>query len=170
MLVPATAVAGPLLVTWTSADGVRVTVLVAVLLPGTGSLAPAGTATPSFTPDVAGDYVATLVVNSDSSMTDTVTVHVSLPFADAGDDRFVTFRTTLDDYVELDGTASVGADKWTWAWDGSSVATPTLLHADTGTPEFVPTVSGDYILTLTVNEGEGIYEHTDTVKISVTVQ
>src|SRR5688572_2400768 len=45
MLVPATAVAGPLLVIWTSAEGASVTVLVAVLLVASPSRAPAGAVT-----------------------------------------------------------------------------------------------------------------------------
>jgi len=134
------------------------------------SLSGASTATPSFTPDVAGLYVAKLVINGDSTLADTVEIDVAFPEANAGTDRFVTFNTGVDTSIEVDGSASTGADTWTWEWDSyPSADPPTILHGDTGTPEFVPTVSGDYVLTLTINNAEGTYESTATVTLTVTV-
>jgi len=127
------------------------------------------TATPTFTPDKPGIYVAELTINGDTTRKDTTEITVAFPEANAGQDRFVTFQSSVDDNIELDGTASTGADTWTWEWDLSSVDTPPLLHADTSTPEFVPTISGDYVLKLTINNAEGIYESTATVTITVTV-
>ncbi len=128
------------------------------------ALGGADTASPSFTPDVDGDYVATLVVNDGEldSDPDSVTVTASsipppanqAPIADAGPNQEVETGTG----VTLDGSGSSDpdGDTITYSWsltvpDGSSA---TLSGADTASPSFTPDVDGDYVATLVVNDGE----------------
>lgn len=129
------------------------------------TLTNATAATPTFTPDVAGDYVIFLsVTNSDFGSipdSDTVTVTASAtapantaPLADAGPAQYASVGYT----VTLNGSASSDADSnpLTYAWTlttrpaGSGV----LLTGDTtATPSFVPDVDGNYVATLVVNDG-----------------
>ena len=82
---PATAVAGPLLVIWTSAEGVSVTELVAVLLAGTGSVAPAGAVTVAVltSEPVAFDAIRPVTGNVARSPASSVTVVARLPVPEA---------------------------------------------------------------------------------------
>jgi mono/diheme cytochrome c family protein len=127
----------------------------------TASLAGADTAMPSFTADVAGDYVAELTVDDgELTATDTAIVTASeatvnqAPVADAGPDQTVEVGTT----VTLDGTGSSDPDgdalsyRWTLSVpDGSSAA---LDDASVATPTFTPDVAGVYNATLVVDDGE----------------
>src|SRR4249919_1531887 len=84
-LVPATALAGPLLVTWTSAEGASVTVLVAVLLVVSPSRAPAGAATVDVLTSrpVAFPAIRPVTVNVARSPASSVTVVARLPVPEA---------------------------------------------------------------------------------------
>jgi len=147
-------------------DGDTITYSWALTRPdGSGAtLSGANTASPTFTPDIDGDYVATLIVNDGEldSDPDSVTVTASsipppanqAPIADAGPNQEVETGTG----VTLDGSGSSDpdGDTITYGWsltvpDGSSA---TLTGADTASPSFTPDVDGDYVATLVVNDGE----------------
>ncbi|NOZ88048.1 MAG: PKD domain-containing protein [Deltaproteobacteria bacterium] len=122
-------------------------------------------AKPSFIPDAEGEYVITLEVNDNrgGSDTDSVTVTVSSaannpPIADAG----VDFSVTVDKTADLDGSASYDpdGDTLTYVWSFSKVPAGSLL-LDTNIQSrtsplasFKPDNPGDYILSLTVNDGK----------------
>jgi hypothetical protein len=129
-----------------------------------GSLAEPGdptAAAPSFTPDLPGAYVLSLVVSDGTldSAPDTAVVTAPAPanappVADAGPDTAVTVGIA----VALDGTGSSDPDgdpiTYLWAIDaapaGSAVA---LSSATIARPVLTPDVAGDYALSLTVDDG-----------------
>lgn len=125
---------------------------------------------PTFTIDVPGAYVATLVVNDGTvdSSPDSVTIETrnSAPRADAGADRTVAVGAL----VELDGSASSDPDgdllSYTWTLttrpDGSSAS---LSNANTASPAFVADLAGEYVVTLIVTDGE-LDSEPDSVLIS----
>lgn len=113
------------------------------------------------TPDVEGTYVLQLSVNGGES-TDTVTVTVNRDTAqaNAGNDQSASAGKT----VSLDGTASTGVTNARWAFiykPGGSAAT--ITDATSLAASFVPDKGGDYILQLSINDGESL----DTVTVTV---
>jgi hypothetical protein len=118
------------------------------------------TVQPTFTADVAGAYVATLVVNDGSvnSAPSTVTINGGTgnvrPVANAGPAQNVTISAT----VTLDGTGSFdpngSALGYTWTFTSRPAgSTATLLGANTANPTFSPDLSGEYRVQLVVNDG-----------------
>ena len=121
------------------------------------------TVNPTFVADVAGDYVAQLIVNDgmDDSAPDTVMITASAvppvntpPVANAGLDQTVT----VGDTVALDGSGSSDADgdPLTYSWTLTTVPAgsgATLVGANTMNPTFVADVAGDYVAQLIVNDG-----------------
>lgn len=116
--------------------------------------------TPSFTADVHGDYVATLVVTDEhgaESAPDTMTAGFEniKPVADAG----VNQSVVVGELVELDGSNSWDAngDPLTYRW--SLISTPEnstvgeLNDADQPTASFTPDLPGVYVVRLIVNDG-----------------
>jgi len=129
----------------------------------TGSTAALSSATailPSFRADVAGAYLATLVVNDGTveslpvTVTVTATVANAAPVANAGTAQNVVTGSV----VTLDGSLSTDAnsDTLTYQWvlttrpTGSSA---TLSLATASLPTFTADVSGNYVATLRVNDG-----------------
>jgi ABC-type transport system substrate-binding protein/PKD repeat protein/protocatechuate 3,4-dioxygenase beta subunit len=124
---------------------------------------------PTYTFENEGDFTITLTVldaetNSD---TDEVVVHVfpedAAPTADAGGDQAVT----IGDTVTFDGTGSTddgGAGDlnytWTFEYDGETV---TRYGADA---EFTFEIAGEYIVTLTVEDEDGLTDE-DTMTVTV---
>jgi hypothetical protein len=114
---------------------------------------------PTFTADVYGDYVASLVVKNlacHPSEEDSVTVGFTnlAPMADAGPDQALVVGET----AILDGTGSSDAnmDSLTYRWNFVSLpsgSTATLVDPNTDTSSFVADELGDYTVQLIVNDG-----------------
>ena len=143
----------------------------------TAALSSATAASPTFTADLAGSYVASLVVNdskADSTNTSTVTITASAansaPVANAGPVQTVS-RTGGTVTVTLTGAGSTDAnsDTLTYKWTvGYQPATSsiTLLLPTTVSPTFAATVAGIYVFTLVVNDGK-VDSAVSTVAITV---
>lgn len=130
----------------------------------TGSAAALSSATsakPTFSADMAGSYIASLVVNDGtaSSTASTVAVTASTanaaPVANAG----VAQNAVAGSTVTLNGAASSDAngDALTYAWilnTKPAGSTATLANATAVTPTFVADKAGSYVATLTVNDGK----------------
>jgi CSLREA domain-containing protein len=137
----------PLTFKWTQASG------------PTASLSGASTATPRFTPAVAGSYVFSLVVNNGAldstpaSVTITVNNKTQPPVANAGSNQTVTVGTL----VTLNGTASSDPNTpplpLTFKWTQTLGPAVSLSGGTTATPSFTPTQAGSYVFSLVVNNG-----------------
>ncbi len=124
----------------------------------TASLVGDTTLHPQLTPDAAGDYVISLVVNdgiSDSGV-DTVTLRNAdhIPVADAGRNLSVATGSR----VQIDGTGSYDADgdSLTPRWSITSKPANSLAQlSDTATfhPYFIADVDGDYVVQLIAYDG-----------------
>ena len=131
------------------------------------------TISPTFTPDVDGTYVISLVVNDGKvdSTADTVTINASsgnvAPTANAGPNQSVSTNIM----VTLDGSASADANSdslsYLWAIDtvpgGSGVSA--LSSTTEVKPTFTPDVDGSYVFSLTVSDGM-LTSNIDTVTIT----
>jgi hypothetical protein len=117
--------------------------------------------TPSFIADIAGVYVASLVVNDGKSDSGSVAVSVIAssgnlaPIADAGVPQNVTVGTR----VTLDGTASADPnnDFITYKWlltSKPSDSTASLSSLTVAKPTFTADVAGVYVVALQVNDGK----------------
>ncbi len=137
-------------------------------------IANADSAAPSFVPDVIGAYVLTLEV-SDGDLSDSDQVQIMVertnvaPNADAGPDRNVL----LGNIAQLDGSQSYDPDSWpdplSFQWTFSSLppdcvlTDSNILNATTPYPYFSPDVTGTYLLSLEVSDGDLI--DTDQVEV-----
>jgi len=126
---------------------------------------------PTFIADIAGDYVAQLVVNDGvvDSAPDTVMIRTTRPpVASAGPDQDVLTGQT----VQLDGGSSIDPDgeALTYLWSFSSVpsgSTAALAAPTTTSPTFVANVAGVYEVRLTVTNTSG-ESASDSVRITAT--
>lgn len=142
---------------------------------GSGAaLSSASDAKPTFTADIAGVYVVTLIVNDgkvDSAPVDvTITAAVAnaAPVANAGPDQNVTVGSR----VNLDGSGSSDAngDALTYQWTVDSRPTgsaATLSSSTIVNPTFTPDVAGNYVLSLVVSDGS-LKSAPDSITISST--
>jgi hypothetical protein len=115
-------------------------------------------ARPTFVADVAGTYLAQLIVNDGTVNSDPDTVTITAPGntppeADAGPDQTVSVGAT----VQLDGSDSSDADDdtLTFSWTLTTVppGSTTMLSDPTGArPTFVADVAGTYLAQLIVND------------------
>jgi hypothetical protein len=140
------------------------------------SLSDSSSAVPTFTVDLDGTYVAKLIVNdgTDDSVADNITIVAetanSIPVANAGNDQNQAIHNTNFTTVILNGSASSDADydTLTYAWslvskpEGSDVSLTDLTSVTTN---FIADIEGDYIFSLTVNDGE-LTSEADNVTIS----
>lgn len=118
-------------------------------------------AQPSFAPDLPGLYTLQLVVSDGRSESVPVVVGVTAspvnaaPIAIAGTNRSVTTGLT----VNLDGSASTDADHDPLTYKWSFVTKPpnsaaVLAGANTLQPSFLAALSGNYQISLIVNDGK----------------
>jgi len=114
--------------------------------------------TPSFVPDVQGDYSAMLTVTDAWGATDSDEVLLSfsnvVPLADAGTSQSVL----VGDQVVVDGSGSSDAnnDPLTYHWSFVSLppnSATDLADPETVTTSFIADVAGSYVLSLVVNDG-----------------
>ncbi len=137
----------------------------------TSTLTADTTATPSFTPDVGGNFVVQLVVNDGLANSDPDTVTITsiannIPTANAGPDQNVY----TDTQVSLNGSASVDLDGDSLTYQWAFVSFPSGSNAAftggaTISPTFTPNVDGDYVIRLLVDDGEDSSEE-DLVTIT----
>ena len=128
---------------------------------------------PTFTPDVTGSYVISLIVNDgkvdskQSAMTVNVSAANSAPVAFPGNSQNVSVATL----VTLDGSASSDAnfDFLTYRWNiitKPTGSTSALSSLSSSKPTFTPDKVGVYVLTLIVNDGK---VDSEVVATSITV-
>ncbi|PLX83198.1 MAG: hypothetical protein C0617_11710 [Desulfuromonas sp.] len=140
----------------------------------TAALAAADTVSPSFTPDVVGDYTVELIVTDSmglvSASADQVVLSTynSAPVADAGADQAVTLTGTL---VTLDATQSYDDDGDAFSVLWSIAAKPagsaaTLSDQASPTPQFVADAHGDYLFSLVATDVFGAESAPATVTVS----
>ena len=134
-------------------------------------------ATPTFTADLVGVYVATLIVNDgkvDSAMS-AITINAAAanvaPVANAGVAQSLT-RTGGSVVVTLNGTGSTDAngDVLTYRWvltTQPAGSTAALSSTSVAQPTFTATVAGVYVATLVVNDGKVDSAAPSTVPITV---
>ena len=124
---------------------------------------------PKFVPDVAGDYVASLVIDLGdyTSSEDYVIVSVSAggtaPIADCGktsENSQAEYIGKIGEVITLDGSDSYDSDgnirKYEWSLTApacSSLTTHSLYNADTAHPSFVPDCNGIFVAGLVVSDG-----------------
>ena len=127
-------------------------------------------AKPTFKADLAGTYVATLVVSDGKASSDLAVVSVlastanSAPVAKAGANQNVVLGTS----VTLDGTASTDANGDTLVYKWSLLYKPTgslatLASAASSKPTFTADTVGTYVVSLIVNDGK-----LDSAEVSAT--
>jgi len=125
------------------------------------ALTSATSAKPTFIADLAGVYVASLIVNDGvldsvvSTTTITAAVANSAPVANAGPNQNVTTNSV----VTLSGTGSTDAnyDTLTYAWSFASkpsTSTAALSSATASAPTFTADLAGTYVVNLIVNDGK----------------
>jgi len=141
----------------------------------TGSFAALSSVTsalPAFTADIAGTYVANLVVNDGQLNSNNATVSVTATpanaalVANAGFDQFVPAGET----VKLSGAASRDANGDTLTYFWTLISKPAGSAANLSTPSKVTTsfmadLVGSYVVELTVNNGKS-----SSVKSTVNVE
>jgi len=126
----------------------------------TATLSSVSSPKPTFTADIAGDYVLSLVVNDGKvdSIPSTVKVTAAIvnaaPAAHAG----VPQNGLTGTLVTLDGSGSSDANgdalTYSWVLTGPVGSRASLTNATSIKPTFVPDVVGGYAATLVVNDGK----------------
>ena len=130
----------------------------------------ADTTSPTFSPDVYGDYKAQLVVND--GYEDSAPAQVSFspnnhaPTADAGPDQ----KVALGQEITLDGSRStdIDGDALTYEWTIITPASTTSILSDRTSvmPKVVINDRGTYVIQLVVNDGK-LSSQPDTVSLEV---
>lgn len=160
------------------ANGDRITYSWTLLSKPTGSLAALNSVIlpkPTFIADINGMYTAQVVVNDGKidSNPSIVTITASAlnipPVANAGAGQNVVIGI----FVTLDGSASfdVNGDHLTFSWSLTSkpAGSVAIMRSPTSAnPMFIPDISGTYIATLSVNDGQTDSTPTSTVITATT--
>lgn len=141
------------------------------------ALSAATSAKPTFTADVAGTYVVSLVVNDgkvNSTNAATVTISAAVanaaPVANAGTEQNIAAGTV----VVLDGSSSSDAnsDPLTYAWTLSAKPAGSVASLSSPTaakPTFTADVAGTYVASLVVNDGKVNSSNAATVTVTAAV-
>ena len=139
---------------------------------GSSAVLSSGTSSkPTFKADVAGTFVASLIVNDGKVDSPAAATAVSVstanaePIANAGVNQNVTLGAT----VTLDGTNSSDAnrDQLTYRWVMMSKptnSTATLTNPTSAKPTFIADLVGPYVISLIVNDGR-----VDSTTVATTV-
>jgi hypothetical protein len=148
----------------TDADRDLLTYTWTLLAKPTGSTATLSSTTspkPTITPDVAGTYVASLVVNdgkvNSTAVGTTLTAAVanSAPVANAGPNQNVTTGSTVT--LVSSGSTDANGDTLTYRWSMASKPTSSvaaLSSATAASPTFTADLAGTYVVNLVVNDGK----------------
>ncbi len=124
----------------------------------TATLTDETTVSPTFTPDLTGEYTLELIVNDGDldSTPDTVTITATNtpPVAQAGPDQHELLGPT----IFFDGTASFDSngDPLTYQWSITQApagSTAVLTDPTTATPSLIPDLEGQYVVQLIVDDG-----------------
>lgn len=125
------------------------------------SLSAPTSARPTFTADLAGEYVASVIVHDGKVSSNAAAVSITAstanaaPVANAGPAQYV-FSGSV---VKLDGSASSDAngDALTFSWDlmaKPANSSATLSSSTSVKPTFTADVTGSYVVRLNVNDGK----------------
>ena len=124
----------------------------------TASLSDSSSVTPSFTPDIFGEYTAHLTVSDGNLVSEPQTVTITVdnshaPVADAGRDQNVKTGSR----VSLSGANSIDVDSeiesYTWYIHSKPVDSTAMLDATNSiSTSFTPDVDGTYVIALEVND------------------
>ena len=138
------------------------------------SLSFAGSSRPQFRPDVDGNYQFALTVNNGPTNSAPVNVSVtassanSAPVANAGLDRQVKTGTVV--VMDASGSSDADGNPLTYSWTVTSIPPGSpqvaLIGANTAAPFFTPPASGNYVLSLVVNDGS-VNSAADNVVVTV---
>jgi hypothetical protein len=133
------------------------------------TLSSATIATPTFVADVAGTYIAQLIVSNGALNSQPATVTISTtcapPTANAGGNQ----RVAVGDTVTLNGSNSGDAchSPLTYAWSFVSVpsgSNATLSNPTSVSPTFTADIDGTYVVQLIVNNG---FTSSDPATVSI---
>ena len=126
---------------------------------------------PTFAADVAGTFVASLIVNDGKvdSVAAATTVTVATANADPIANAGVNQNVTVNSIVTLDGSNSSDANRdpltYRWAMMSSPTGfTGTLVNPTSAKPTFTATLAGTYVISLIVNDGR-----VDSTTVATTV-
>ena len=133
-------------------------------------------AKPTFVADVAGSYVASVIVNDGTITSSAAAVNVTAsvanaaPVANAG----VAQNVVTGSAVTLDGSTSSDAnsDSLTYAWTLTSKPTGSLAilsSISSAKPIFTADISGTYVASLVVNDGKVNSNNIGTVSVTAAV-
>ena len=140
------------------------------------SLSDAQTMNASFTADVVGDFIATLVVDNglSSSTADAVTIHVggtdNPPSADAGDDILGADCENVP--LDCSNSSDPDGDTLNYHWElqyapaASDTSNDTFDDRTSATPEFFADAAGEYLFTCSVHDGDN-WSDPDPVTVSL---
>jgi len=141
------------------------------------SLLNANTPKPFFTPDVNGVYTLQLVVSNGTLPSTAETVQITAatgslpPNANAGvnQNAEVSQTVTLNGAGSFDPNSPALSLMYSWTFKtlpmGSALTNSSISNANTDAPQFVPDVTGDFVLDLHVTNGVGASD--DTVSVDV---